>query len=120
MFQTIKSQVPLLAVIQKDTGLTFKQTGENFVIEDEEEQGGCPFCGHRGCFKVLTTGEDDLNGFFKCFSCDEKGDVIEWRSKLKKLEPGIAAENLATGCFMLIVYAYNSHTNMRSQGSGRR
>ena len=55
MFQTIKSQIPLLAVIQKDTGLTFKQTGENFVIEDEEEQGGCPFCGHRGCFKVLTT-----------------------------------------------------------------
>ena len=96
MFQTIKSQVPLLAVIQKDTGLTFKQTGENFVIEDEEEQGGCPFCGHRGCFKVLTTGEDDLNGFFKCFSCDEKGDVIEWRSKLKKLEPGIAAKELAT------------------------
>ena len=69
MFNTIKSQVPLLEVIKKDTGLTFKQTGQNYVIENEEEQGGCSLCGHKDCFKVKVESEEDLNGFFHCFSC---------------------------------------------------
>lgn len=95
MFNTIKSQVPLLAVIQKDTNLQFKQSGENYVIEDENEQGGCPFCSHKDCFKVKASGEEDLNGFFKCFSCDERGDVVEWRAAFKKITPVEAARDLA-------------------------
>lgn len=94
MFQTIKGQVPLLAVIQKDTNLQFKQSGENYVIEDEHEQGGCPLCGHRDCFKVKVASEEDLNGFFKCFSCDAHGDVIAWRAEFKKVELSVAAREL--------------------------
>lgn len=95
MFATIKSNVPLLEVIEKDTGLKFKQSGENYVIEDEQEQGGCPFCGHKDCFKVKAENDQDLNGFYKCFSCDAKGDVIAWRAGFKKIELVDAARELA-------------------------
>ena len=96
MFNTIKSQVPLLEVIKKDTGLTFKQTGQNYVIENEEEQGGCSLCGHKDCFKVKVESEEDLNGFFHCFSCEAKGDVIAWRSAFKKITLAEAARELAS------------------------
>lgn len=95
MFQTIKNSVPLLAVIEKDTQLSFKVSGENFVIEDEHEQGGCPLCGHKDCFKVKATSSEDLEGFFKCFSCDASGDVIAWRAAFKKIELVDAAKELA-------------------------
>lgn len=95
MFQTIKSQVPLLEVIKKDTSLEFKQSGENFVIEDEAESGGCPFCSHKGCFRVKVTDDKDTTGFFKCFSCGEAGDVISWRAAFKKIDLVNAARELA-------------------------
>ena len=83
MFQTIKEKVSLLEVISKDMKVPFKQSGENYVVEDEAEYGGCPFCGHKDCFKVkeVEGTSEDHHSFFKCFSCDEHGDVIEWRAK---------------------------------------
>lgn len=95
MFNTIKSQVPLLKTIMADTGLIFKQSGINFVIEDEKVQGGCPFCGHKDCFRVKADSEEDLSAMFKCFSCAESGDVISWRAKLKKIDLVEAVRALA-------------------------
>ena len=95
MFNTIKSQVPLLAVIIKDTGLAFKQSGQNFVIENEAEQGGCKFCSHNDCFKVKVESEDDVNGIYRCFSCEAHGDVLSWRSAFKKISLAEAARELA-------------------------
>lgn len=81
MFELVKSKVNLLEVLEKDLQVPFKISGENtYSIEDEREYGGCPFCSHNDCFKVKHDGENLSDSFFKCFSCDAKGSVIDWVS----------------------------------------
>jgi 5S rRNA maturation endonuclease (ribonuclease M5) len=95
MFELIKQGVSLLDVIEKDLGITLKQSGQNFVIDDEEANGGCPWCGHKDCFKVRFD-EDDLKGSYaKCFSCDVVADVIGWRALRDKSDMVEAAKKLA-------------------------
>jgi 5S rRNA maturation endonuclease (ribonuclease M5) len=96
MFELVKQGINLVELISKDLGVPFKQNGsENWSIEDEQEHGGCPFCGHKDCFKVRLVEGKEEEGFFKCFSCDERGDAIEWRAKRKEITPGEAAVELA-------------------------
>lgn len=96
MFELIKANVNLLEVISKDLGVELKPVGsENYGIEDERDHGGCPFCGHNDCFRVKFVEDDQAGSFFKCFSCDEHGDVITWRAKRKGISMKDAALELA-------------------------
>jgi len=98
MFNTIKSKVDLLEVISKDLDLDLKEAGtDTFAIVDEQDQGGCPFCGHMDCFKIKSSRnpEDYSDNIYHCFSCDSHGDVIQWRSERKKISLVEAARELA-------------------------
>jgi len=48
-------------------GLALKQEGTNYGIDP------CPFCGHRGCFKV-----NAVEDYFNCFSCGVAGNAIKY------------------------------------------
>jgi len=48
-------------------GLTLKQEGTNYGVDP------CPFCGHRGCFKVNV-----VEDYFNCFSCGVAGNAIKY------------------------------------------
>lgn len=93
MFQSVKQKVSLLELIEKDTGLLLKESGQNWVIDSEDEQGGCPFCGHHDCFRIKE--ESVETAFFHCFSCGEHGDIFEWRAKRKKINLREACVELA-------------------------
>lgn len=96
MFDLVKQGVSILDVISKDLGVELRPLGSsNFSIEDEREHGGCPFCGHFDCFRLKYTEDEPHNGIYKCFSCDEHGDVITWRAKRKGITPKDAALELA-------------------------
>jgi 5S rRNA maturation endonuclease (ribonuclease M5) len=96
MFDIIKQQVSLLSELEKDLGITFRQMGDkNWVIDGDTSVESCPFCGHHGCFRVMQILGENSTGFYKCFSCDEHGDVITWRSKQKKIDLAEAAKELA-------------------------
>jgi len=96
MFELVKQKVDLLETISKDTGLTFKVSGEDtYAIEDEEDVGGAPCCGHNGCFKVKYDPENKIESFFHCFSCEAHGSVIDWTAFHHKLSIVDAARKLA-------------------------
>lgn len=79
MFELVKGKINLLELMARDLGVDFKECGENtYQIEDERQHGGCPFCGHNDCFKVKHDNSNIENSFYKCFSCDERGSVIDW------------------------------------------
>lgn len=78
MFSTIKQSVNLVDLISEDTGLIFKESGVNYVIDDDNLTEGCPFCGHHDCFRVRHDPEHLEGSMYKCFSCSESGDAIGW------------------------------------------
>jgi 5S rRNA maturation endonuclease (ribonuclease M5) len=98
LFQTIKEKVNLLEVIQKDTNLEFKLSGDNTYSIVDDEEFGCPLCGHHGCFKVKFSEEDFPSNLFKCFSCDAGGSVIDWTAAFHKLSIVEAGRKLAKDC----------------------
>jgi 5S rRNA maturation endonuclease (ribonuclease M5) len=96
MFELVKSQINLLELLSKDIGVDFKECGENtYQIDDEKQHGGCPFCGHNDCFKVKHDDDNLGESFYKCFSCDERGSVIDWIANKEKLTVVDAAKKLA-------------------------
>jgi len=96
MFSLIKNQVPLLAELEKDLSVTFRQMGDkNWIIEGDALSESCPFCGHHDCFRVHAPEGDNSAAFYKCFSCGEHGDVISWRAKHKSLSVAEAVRELA-------------------------
>ena len=71
----------------QELGLELKESGVNCELEDKS----CPFCGHNDCFKIHPE-----ENFFKCFSCDSKGDVIQFFKLYRELDSSfIAARQLA-------------------------
>ena len=108
MFDLIKQQVPLLAELERDLGVSFRQQGErNWVIDGDKETEKCPFCSHHDCFRVSYVEGKEAESFYKCFSCSESGDVITWRSKRKSLSLGDAAKELARENNISIPTNYN-------------
>lgn len=96
MFDIIKNQVSLLAEIEKDLKVTFRQMGDkNWVIDGGKDVDGCPFCHHHDCFRVMHVENENENSAYKCFSCGEYGDVITWRSKQNEIPAWEAAVELA-------------------------
>lgn len=95
MFELIKQNVDLVDLIEKDLGLVLIPSGENFVIENERDVGGCPFCGHNDCFKVKHDESNKPASFYHCFSCEVHGDVVGWRAQRKNITMYEAAVGLA-------------------------
>jgi putative DNA primase/helicase len=89
MFQIIKEKVDIVEAISKEMGIAFKKIGEhNYSPEDET----CPFCGHRDCFRIF---DDSRTSYYKCFSCEEHGDVINFIAKARDIKQIEAARALA-------------------------
>lgn len=92
MFQTVKQNVSLLEVVQKKLEIEFVQIGDNtFGPEDKT----CPFCGHKDCFRIKHDEANLEESFYKCFSCDEGGDVINFIEATDKISSVDAAKALA-------------------------
>ena len=92
MFTTVRKNVSLVALAEKLFNMEVKPSGENtYEFEDKT----CPFCGHKDCFKVKEEEGNYSDSFFKCFSCDEHGDVTTLVQKKLSLEPVEAAKWLA-------------------------
>ncbi len=65
-FERVKDALSIKAVIVNQTGMSMK--GKHL--------SECPFCKGHDCFSIK---EDE--GFYKCFQCDEGGDVITFLEK---------------------------------------
>lgn len=74
---------PIADVYTNVTGLGTKPCGTNCV---EPEEGICPFCGHKGCFRLHT----DTNQAH-CYSCDDHSSVIDLVMKLGDLPTPVEA-----------------------------
>lgn len=79
----IRNRVPLSQVVSQKVRL--KKSGRSF-------QGLCPF--HQE--KTPSFNVDDQRGTFKCFSCDEQGDVFAFVMKSRGLGFTEAVEELAS------------------------
>ena len=96
MFNSVKSRVSILEVMSKDLGLELSSCGDNtYKIEDERNNGGCPFCGHNDCFKIKCDEEDLASSLYHCFSCEAGGSVIDWTAHHHKISVKEAADKLA-------------------------
>lgn len=92
MFKTVKQQVDLLPLLSEYTGQELVGCGsETYEMSDKI----CPFCGHKDCFKVKHNPESLEDSFYKCFSCNEVGDVIGLVEKMEKVSSVEAAKILA-------------------------
>lgn len=107
MFSIVKQQVDLVQLISDDTGLLFKQSGENYVIQDDKDTAGCPFCGHHDCFTLKHDETDLEKSFYHCFSCGAHGDVIEWVAKRVNISPKDAALKLAKDFGIQLPHGYS-------------
>lgn len=108
MFDLIKKQINLLQVLEQDLSVIFKQQGEkNWIIDGDKTVELCPFCGHHGCFKIHHVEGDNSTSFYKCFSCNEFGDVISWRAKRKGISVGESAKLLAAEFNIQLPNDYN-------------
>ncbi|PSJ87756.1 phage/plasmid primase, P4 family [Aeromonas veronii] len=89
-FAAIKEHFPIMDVASALTGQDVKRVGCNTYRLDD---ASCPLCGHNDCFTLYP--DDDR---FKCFSCDEHGDVLDLVVKCDKARsPADAARLLLLG-----------------------
>lgn len=75
-FAAIKEQFSIMDVASALTGQDVKKVGSNTYRLDD---ASCPLCGHNDCFTLYPD-----NDRFKCFSCDEHGDVLDLVVKCDK------------------------------------
>ncbi|WP_429154018.1 phage/plasmid primase, P4 family [Aeromonas media] len=85
-FAAIKEQFPIMDVASALTGQDIKKVGSNTYRLDD---ASCPLCGHNDCFTLYP--DDDR---FKCFSCDEHGDVLDLVVKCDKARSSADAARL--------------------------
>ncbi|MFB2672900.1 phage/plasmid primase, P4 family [Shewanella xiamenensis] len=72
-FAEVKSTFSLPEAISVALGTTYKSYGaDTYQLEPDE----CPYCGHKGCFKITCRNSDDEH--YHCFSCDAHGDVFNF------------------------------------------
>jgi DNA primase len=77
-FSEIKERLDLLSVINRETGLTMK--GPHL--------SECPFCSGHECFSLK-------DSHYKCFQCDESGDVFTFLEHYLKIEKGESLKRAA-------------------------
>lgn len=108
MFQLVKSSINLVEHISKETQLLIEECGtDTYEIKSDDANGYCPFCDHKGCFKIKQTEEDLAEAFYHCFSCEEHGSVIDWTMKRYDLDAVKAAQKLAEEYGLTIPKDYN-------------
>ena len=95
MFLIVKQNVDLVELISRDTGLIFKESGANYVIEDDQSTSGCPKCGHHDCYRIKHDPSSPENSFAHCFSCGAHFDAISWTADRHGISPKDAALKLA-------------------------
>ncbi|MNK09938.1 DNA primase [compost metagenome] len=95
MFDIIKKSVNLLEQIADDTELAIVECGTNTFKFEEDKEVGCPFCGHKDCFKMFFNEEEPERAGYHCFSCEAHGSVIDWVSTRKEITLKEAATELA-------------------------
>jgi 5S rRNA maturation endonuclease (ribonuclease M5) len=92
MFKTIKEKLQISEVVARYTDEAIKLIGESATVESDT----CPFCQHKNCFRIKLEADGE-DGFYKCFSCDEHGDLITFVQVIKELgSPVEAAKVIAT------------------------
>ncbi len=72
-FERVKEALDLKEVIINETG--YQMRGPHLEA--------CPFCSHSGCFSIHGQG-------YKCFSCDETGDVFTFLEKYRNIDKAAA------------------------------
>jgi len=86
LFDRVKDLVEITSYIELETGGEARRAGSG-----SWRLNPCPFCGHKDCFTI-----NDKEQFYKCFSCKEGGDVIEFEQQYRKLgSPLEAAMSIA-------------------------
>lgn len=90
MFNTLREKLDIVEVAQYVMDKPFRQIGDATFAPDDAE---CPLCGHNDCFRIKQQGEES---FFKCFSCQETGDVTRLVAKLKDVTDKEAAKLLSS------------------------
>ncbi len=96
MFQLCKNSINLVEHLEKETEMVFGECGtDTYEVKGDDADGYCPFCEHKGCFKVRQNEEEMVNSFYHCFSCEEHGSVIDWTMKKYDLDAVSAAKKLA-------------------------
>lgn len=101
MFKIIKENLDIVEAISKELGIEFKKIGDHTYAPIDEQ---CPFCGHKDCFRIKSSEEEN---YYKCFSCDAHGDVITFISKARNVKPVEAARTLAKEWKILLPNDYN-------------
>lgn len=108
MFDIIKQQISLISKLEKDLGVTFRLVGEkNWKIDGDKTVEACPFCGHHDCFRVKHEEDSYSNSFYKCFSCGQHGDILNWQAIRQQVSLKIAAKQLAEEYGISIPNDYN-------------
>lgn len=90
IFEQVKDQVTISDVVAYYCEDELVPLGSNNVQLSDKS---CPLCGHKDCFSIREAEVDEP--FFKCFSCDEKGDAIEFVAKFKNISPVEATRLIA-------------------------
>lgn len=85
IYKKVKEGSNLVKYIEDNTNITSKRTGNSIRFNP------CPFCEHKDCFSVSGDHEDG----FKCFSCNQSGDIFTFAEDYKKLKKGDALRDVA-------------------------
>jgi Toprim-like/CHC2 zinc finger len=68
IFERVTQNVSIFEYVASETGSKAKKVGQY-----EYRINPCPFCGHNDCFTIYVKTNS-----FKCWSCDQAGDVIHF------------------------------------------
>ena len=84
----VKAMFDLPEVIASLLGNSIKPTQSDYCQLEEDK---CPFCGHKGCFKIFHSDPD--NQQYHCFSCEEHGDIFQFLVSQELAENAYEAAN---------------------------
>ncbi|WP_345877908.1 phage/plasmid primase, P4 family [Shewanella algae] len=70
-YEGVKAMFDLPELICQLTGNNIKPTQSDYCQLDDDV---CPFCGHKGCFKIYHTDSEEQH--YHCYSCNKHGDIF--------------------------------------------
>lgn len=100
LIEEAKHRVDILSYIENATCTKAKKVGKQYFINP------CPFCGRRDHF-VIRPDER----YFKSFSCDHKGDIINFMEQYENLSTADAIQKLMN---MAGISSYLSYTGEKN------
>jgi replicative DNA helicase len=108
IIEEAKQRVPLLPYIEGTTGISAKRIGESHFINP------CPLCGGKDHFSI-----NAKENYFKSFSCDAKGTIINFMEVYERLSRIEAIHKLVelAGLSNQLVQEPNQNTNFTKEGN---